>query len=232
MKQETTTSTADTMDTDFETAPATRPFSFAQIGAVTLLVGPDEQPLIAHETYVTQNSEFFKAAMKKEWFEGQNRVIKLPEVETETVENYLAFTYGRGLPTAKMNYVPKLTPEAGPWNVLVELYIFGERVLDKYVRNEVIKEIVRVSELLHENQDSMMCSASHICFDGTPGASPIRRLMVDLYTFNGTEKWLTSSYGAHPEFLFQLSRGLLNKVSSRDRGTFRGRRLKAEDYFV
>ena len=60
------TSTADEMDTNLETAPTTRQFSFAQRGAVTLLVGSDEQPLIAHETYITRNSEFFKAAMKKE----------------------------------------------------------------------------------------------------------------------------------------------------------------------
>ena len=41
--------------------------AFAQHGTVTLLVGFDEDLLVAHKTYLTKNSEFFEAAMKKRW---------------------------------------------------------------------------------------------------------------------------------------------------------------------
>jgi hypothetical protein len=217
---------------DPETPPTTHAFSFSQQSTVTLLVGPDEQPLIAHESYITLNSEFFKAAMKKQWSEGQKRVIKLPEVGVEAVENYLTFTYGRGLPTATIKVVPKTNPEVGPWNLLIELYIFGERVLDTCIRNEVVKELVRISELVHCNRNTLMCSASHVCFDGTLESSPIRRLLVDEFVASGTEEWLASPHGAHPEFLLQLSKELLQKVSRRQTYAFRGRHLNAEDYFV
>jgi hypothetical protein len=45
---------------------------------VTLLVGPEEEKMVVHESYLSQDSAFFKAALKKQWTEGQARVIKLP----------------------------------------------------------------------------------------------------------------------------------------------------------
>lgn len=70
--------------------------------AVTLLVGPDEQPMLAYEYHITQASEFFRVTLKKQWLEGQTRIIKLPEAEPATMAHYLTYLYERSLPTHKL----------------------------------------------------------------------------------------------------------------------------------
>jgi hypothetical protein len=66
---------------------------FSADGMVTLLVGKNEQTMIAQGDYLTRDSEFFAATMKKEWQEGQKRTIKLPEECPATMAHYLSFMY-------------------------------------------------------------------------------------------------------------------------------------------
>lgn len=121
--------------------------AYAQHGTVTIIVGPHEEPLVSHESYMTKNSEFFKAAMKKEWTEVQTRTIKLPEDDLETITNYLTFTYGGDLPTSKLS---EGFLRVGVWDLLAKLYIFGERILGRCIRNTVVDEIVRISHVPDE----------------------------------------------------------------------------------
>jgi hypothetical protein len=65
---------------------------------VTLLVGPDEQKMVAFGHQLSKNSEFFKSALKKQWVEGQTRVIRLPDEDARIVEEYLDFVSGGVLP--------------------------------------------------------------------------------------------------------------------------------------
>jgi hypothetical protein len=74
--------------------------------------------------------------MKKEWVEGQTHFFKLSEGDIETMTNYLTSTYGRGLPTQTIKSMPR--EGITQWDLLVELYIFGDRRLDMCVRNAVI----------------------------------------------------------------------------------------------
>lgn len=99
---EETTSATETMSVDSETPAPASTSAFAQHGTVALLIGLDEEPLVAHESYLTKNSEFFRAAVKKEWAEGQTCVIKLPEDDLDTMTSYLTFAYSRDLPTSSL----------------------------------------------------------------------------------------------------------------------------------
>jgi hypothetical protein len=93
-------------DVHAETSFTAPTFSFAQKDTVVLLVGPEEKSLVAHESHLQLNSDFFRTALKKEWAEGQTRVIKLPEDDTETMTNCLTFTHGSGLPTTTLKTMP------------------------------------------------------------------------------------------------------------------------------
>lgn len=68
-------------------------FSFDHNDAVTLHVGPNEHVLLARGSFITRNSDFFTTALKKEWTQGQTRVIKLPEEHPQVVSHYLNYTY-------------------------------------------------------------------------------------------------------------------------------------------
>ena len=54
-----------------------------------LVVGEKEGYIFAHEAILSKSSEFFQAAVKKEWLEEPYRVIKLPEDEIETIAAYI-----------------------------------------------------------------------------------------------------------------------------------------------
>jgi hypothetical protein len=60
-------------------------FDFNQEDLVTLLVGPEQKKMVAHGTYLARDPEFFQAALKKEWIEGQIRIIILPEQSPEVM---------------------------------------------------------------------------------------------------------------------------------------------------
>ncbi|GAB7333360.1 hypothetical protein MBLNU13_g04977t1 [Cladosporium sp. NU13] len=160
--------------------------AFAQHGTVTLLVGAEEESLVAHESYLTRNSEFFKAAIKKEWAEGQARVIKFPEDDLETMTNYLTFTYSGTLPTSRLVEGCPIPTDAA-WNSLAELYILGDLAFDKCVRHAVVCEIVRISMMRdeHGHMHFMGTAASNMLFEFTPEQSPIRRLIIHEYVSRG-----------------------------------------------
>jgi len=229
---EVTISTAEAMVTDLETPSPAFTSAFAQHGAVMLLVGLDEVQLVAHVSYLTKNSEFFQAAMKREWAEGQTNIIKLPKDDPKTMTDYLTFTYSRDLPTSKrVEGCPNLTED--DWNSVAKLYVFGERVLDTCIRNTIVSEIVRVATMpdAKGNTSFIGSVASNILFDGTPKRAPIRRLIVDEHISNGKKDWLDAT--DNPELLLDLAHALLEKVSCRQPyEEFRRRKMKAEDYFV
>jgi len=99
---------------DSDTTMATPVFSLRDDDIVTLLVGPDEQKLVVHESCITRNSDFFKAAMKKEWTEGQTRTVKLPEERLDTFITYLNYAYRETLPTENIKNLTTKNPLGEP----------------------------------------------------------------------------------------------------------------------
>lgn len=160
-------------------APA---FSLRKENLVTLLVGPDEQELTIHESCTTRNSDFFKAAMKKEWAEGQTRTIKLPE-ETcqDTFIQYLNFSYTGKLPTEAITIRGSSDFPGDPFTYLAKTYVLGERMLDNAVQHAVIAEIIRLTAVRNGEGITLFSGPMTIgiAYDRTSTGSPIRRLLVD-----------------------------------------------------
>ena len=214
------------------TTMATPTFSLREDELITLFVGPEEHKLVVHESCITRNSDFFKAAMKKEWTEGQTRSIQLPE-ETcvETFVYYLNFAYHGKLPTeeivtkAKTGFIDK------PFDVLGNIYVLGERMLDRVIQNAVISEILRLVKI--KSKDSGVCHNPGprmitTVYDGTSVGSPLRRLLIDLYVTKGSGTWDCSK---HSEFLTDLWKALMEKTLAQKAVLdFRGNKLAAEDY--
>jgi hypothetical protein len=71
---------------------------FDKEDAITLLVGPEKRELLAHADYIAFSSDFFKAALKKEWLEGQTRTVPLPVESYEDMTTYLKYIYSAQLP--------------------------------------------------------------------------------------------------------------------------------------
>jgi hypothetical protein len=159
--------------------------------------------------------------------------VKLPdEHRLDIFIAYLNYTYREKLPTEDIKKkVSKLFPE-DPYTILAQIYVLGERMLDKSVRNAVVREMLRLPTI--GEKDVMLifpgCWPIDILYEGTSKESPIRRLLIDQRVVVGELSW---GYSENTEFLTDLSkallRNILNQKTVRD---FRSRVLLAEDYFV
>ncbi|KAK3645080.1 hypothetical protein LTR56_002702 [Elasticomyces elasticus] len=75
-----------------EARPAKR-FRSSFTDTITVLVGEEKVPFTIHTKTVRAKSKFFDAACQREWIEGRERVVKLPEVDPETFELYATWMY-------------------------------------------------------------------------------------------------------------------------------------------
>jgi hypothetical protein len=212
---------------DLETAEPAPALSFDKSEILTLLVGPKRWELVVHEKCLTRNSDFFKAAVKKEWTEGQTRTIKLPEeLCFDTFVRYLNFTYREKLHTEEAK-----TVSGKHFESLAKIYVLGERMLDRPVQHAVVREMIRLTTIRNKEGRTKFSAALvlNIAYEGTSTGSPLRRLLVDMHVLEALPSW---SYCKHPEFLRDFSQALLEKViAQKTIRDFRNRVLIAEDYF-
>jgi hypothetical protein len=210
-------------------SPALAPtFMFDQEDAVTLHVGPTEHVMLAHSSHLARNSDFFKAALKKEWIEGQTRVIRLPEERPDIVSHYLNYTYSKALPKAS-DSDSTTTPNFKKnqyYELLAELYVLGERLQDQSIRTAVVESIVESWEYLHWN---LITVPANIIYRGTTAGSPARRLMVNLFLAYGEDFELNNTCEA--DFLLDVARAFCVQATSyNDPGSFRNQPLTAAHY--
>jgi hypothetical protein len=219
-------------------SPSPPPFSkYTRSEQVTLVIGPDEQELTVCGHLLAKTSEFFETALKKEWKEGQTRIIKLPEDNVESVTHYLDFVHGEGLPSESIKHaedVPDGSSDTHPNRLLIGLYILSERVLNTTLQNAVIKEILRLVSLTHTKSRRNVPSLHAISeiYKGTTDGSPVRRLMVDLYVTYAQQGAMIRAED-NPAFVRDVAEALLAKAVNRQSpNNFRFRDLDADDYLV
>jgi hypothetical protein len=111
-------------------------FDFSSQDAVTLVVGAEQKELLVHGTYLTRDSEFFKAALKKEWTEGQTRRITLPEDLPKTMSHYLTYIYHNKLPPSDFTPTERI-PVGNSYLLLVNLYLCSERFLNRPLQHDI-----------------------------------------------------------------------------------------------
>jgi hypothetical protein len=192
---------------------------------ITLIVGPEKHEMTAYGGYLSK-SQFFQAALKKEWTEGQTRTIKLLEEKPAVVAQYLDFVLNEGLPTrfTKNDY-----REGAVYDLLGELYGLGERILDSPLRNAIIHEIVRFTTVGGYPRCYPQDDAINTIYECTTNGSPARRLLVFWFITNGKENWVTDDL--HPEFLRDVAKASISQFHNCGL-KFRFQFAKAEDYHV
>lgn len=169
--------------------------------------------------FITRSSDFFKAAIQKEWSEGQSRIVKLPE-ETclDTFTHYVSFVYHDNLFTEELK-VKTTTSDTcfpgNPYEQFANLFVLGERLLDKSVQNAVVREIIRISNIESTQDSSLTLPSIDIVTDmynGTCKGSAGRRLLVDIYVATGDDTWQYE--GGSPEFLSDMGTALQKAITA------------------
>lgn len=156
-----------------ESPGTTRPLSFDYSDAVELHVGPEKHVLLAFAKFLVRDSACFEVALKKEWVEGQTRVIKLPEELPHVVSHYLEYTYSKRLPLELVKEQP-----ADYLQLLAELYVLGQRLSNHPLRTAVLREFIRL-KMSPGTFTEAFTEATNIIYYHTAEGCPARRLNND-----------------------------------------------------
>lgn len=210
-------------------------YQFNADNLVTLLVGPEQQKMVVHKSFITQTSEFFESALKHGLSEGETYTIKLTAETPELMAHYLDWVYTTELPSGKTAFFSTTTDQkVAAYNLLAELYVLGERRLDSAFRNAVTAEIVRLRPSqfgLHDCQLFQQGKMVNTIYQSTPTGSPARRLMVDLSLKFGCPQCHTEILDK--AFLLDLTQALF--VAGQSAKGLEGKReleLRAGDYCI
>ncbi|KAE9373270.1 hypothetical protein N431DRAFT_309520, partial [Stipitochalara longipes BDJ] len=110
--------------------------------SVTLIVGDNEVPFMAHKRMLRNISPFFYAACKREWLHKDNS-IHLPDDEPDAVQTMLYWVYHNrlGVPE-RLFHKEKIvgvdaTMESAP-GLLAKVYVLAE----KYQVQELMKDAI------------------------------------------------------------------------------------------
>ncbi|KAK4626946.1 hypothetical protein CLAFUW4_05214 [Fulvia fulva] len=164
---------------------------------VLFKVGADApRDFAIHESLVAENSTFVRTAWSKDFKEAKDRIIALPNDEPAVFQLYQDWLYDR-----------KVYTQAGStdYKLLINAYIFGERMLDVRFKNAVIRDITRVLR----TTSLFDLTLTNLIYDNTPTDSKLRKLLRDIYAWLGSETWFDEDklpHAINSEFLRDVNR--------------------------
>jgi hypothetical protein len=132
-------------------------------------VGEEPKEFHVVKSIATRSSKFFQAAMTRDWKEALERRVLLPEVDPDDFEGYLQWLY-----TSDIAF-------AGAYRsvVFVELYILSDFLDDLAFRNAV-PDYQMTEWVANHNVPSE--EATRLAWDNTPPDSPLRHLVIVLWS--------------------------------------------------
>ena len=152
-----------------------------------LIIGANANVLYVEELLLGRSSEFLRTALKKEWQEGNERQILLPEEDVTTFTTYVHWCYtGAILCKAEGEEVERI------YVLLAKLYVLGERPMDNKLQNRVIDAIAATTREFQPDGKRYHPAgeAINIIYEGTLESSPVRRMLADLWHQRGKATWL------------------------------------------
>ena len=165
--------------------------SYGPAALLTIRVGTGsiQQDFVAHESFLTCRSEFFRRAVNGRWEESETRIVKLPEDSPKTFALYIDCAYTNQISSDSVERNPSKKAESNTkentdliraeiWD-LVHVYILAEKLLDGTTRNIVIETLFK---LFHLRNTPFRPSGKMInkLYRNTPETSPLRCFLVDL----------------------------------------------------
>ncbi|KAM0244828.1 hypothetical protein ACHAQJ_010712 [Trichoderma viride] len=182
--------------------------------ALTVTVGSTTPVTFSvHEHLICRNSDYFKTAMKAYWKSSTSGSVTLKEEDPEVFEVYLHWLYCETLPVQNDSPGQEGNIE---YEQLAKAYALGEMLQDVNFKDAVLDAIMIKSR---SKASDGRCwypigPAIRYIYEGTPESSAARRLLVDMYTYQGRGEWLTEWVNKDDlpkEFLLDLAIAALNK---------------------
>lgn len=178
-----------------------------------MIVGASKRIFYLAPNVLGKSSDFFKSALKKDWKEGQENTIELPEDDPQVFRYYAEW-----LCTGNIYCKSEATTTAFDYNVLIDLYILGEKLMDDTFQDRVIDALITTADEANPpfvpKKLPEYRSISRV-YGHTPTGSPIRSLVVDWLILHGFEvdNDMRAAMAERPcqEFLLDLMSALLKR---------------------
>lgn len=139
-----------------------------------------------YEVLLTKHSVFFESATKKEWKEGQERRVKLPDDTLSVVNLYAQWLYSDRILSRKS---PDQADDQNmaELKLLIKAFIFGEKIQDGHFKDALIDALIHSVNTTNNDGKNWYPGSSLVncAYEGTPEGSPLRKLLVDMHMFRG-----------------------------------------------
>lgn len=154
---------------------------------------------------ITHSSDFFRKACSGDFKEAPEKVIRLPEMDTDSFASYVHWVYTH---TVRVRDDDDPVMEATEGQIaavkvsLIKVYVAADVLLDTLLRNAAIDQIVAVGKRSKTIPGS---SQVNLAFESTPAGSKLRELIVDCYVHFNDVKWLEENGESFSKaFLFDV----------------------------
>ncbi|KAK5717213.1 hypothetical protein LTR15_009102 [Elasticomyces elasticus] len=114
---------------------------------ITVVVGEEKELFTVHTATICRKSEFFTAACKREWQEGKDKTIPLPDVSPRVFTSYVnwAYTDCRRSGVAKRRHESKGargSARGSPPQNIISLYLAADFLLDEALKERAIDTLL------------------------------------------------------------------------------------------
>ncbi|KAK3707249.1 hypothetical protein LTR37_012250 [Vermiconidia calcicola] len=188
---------------------------------ITVLVGSAEKEFLVHQATICRNSPFFEAACSREWKEGQDRVVRLPEVEVQAFDVYVHWAYTGEIDMSLMPE-PKGTRRPPSYLDLGKIWCLAHYLQNDQLCNSVID---RILVKLNGTSRGVRGSSMQWVLDNTSTDSGLQRLLLDTESSRVTEKYFEKRHDRYPRaVIFEFAkRFAAGKVPQRPGPTYEDR---------
>ncbi|KAL8753187.1 MAG: hypothetical protein Q9199_005233 [Rusavskia elegans] len=208
------------------------PFRPLLRSVVTVNVGSDDHThtqdsYSTHRELLCYYSPFFRSMMNGSWEEAKSNIINLPADEPQVYEIFQNWLYGAGLDLE--------LGQTKDMSLLLSLWIFGDKVQVPWFQNAAI-EALRIAII--EPPREFRLKDIQTAFENSGEGSPIRKLIVDGYVWEGSLKGLMDKFqdeGYPKAFITQFFEGYVEAFPRPSTQTVKKNRpygLTAQRYYV
>lgn len=162
---------------------------------VTVLVGKEEKRFTLHQDAVCAKSKFFKAACSKEWLEGQERVVRLPETQVTTFQEYCSWIYSSKIAVGTCTQASALAEKGNELQRLMYLHILGDELDDIQLRNKANVELFKAMQKSNAIPDAQL---NKMVWESTMPGSLLRKLLVDAIVARFTRHEFAAAVSQYP----------------------------------
>ncbi|KAK5717215.1 hypothetical protein LTR15_009104 [Elasticomyces elasticus] len=185
---------------------------------ITVLAGETKKPFIVHSDAICRSSDFFVAACKREWQEGEERTVPLPEIGPEIFTVYANWAYSGELeveivdspdetdfPVSAGDEAAQTKHEHALWMArrsnLIALYIAADFLRDDALKSRTIEAVLNLRGKRHKLY--MLPSLISQIWQSTAPTSGLRRVLMDHFiSSKGGDSLLVGVRGQVPPDFF------------------------------